>query len=145
MDAWLVWLIGLQFGFVAFLIWVTAHYRMKRKQQQVEERGRLIERFQDPRELAAFLDSQSGRKLLHSLSDRRSPASVIAKTVTVGIVLLFVGLGLCGLSFVQDLDLEELILPGILTLVGGLGVLASAAFTAWLYRRAGRWSSEDSE
>lgn len=145
MDMWIVWIVAVQFGFVLGLIWVALHYETKRKQQRAEERARFFDRFQEPRELAEFLQSDAGHKLTDALGNAPTPpATVVARTVTVGILLVFLGLALSTLSYLRVLDLrDELLLGGVVCLMGGVGALASAAFTAWLYRRSGRWDAED--
>ena len=137
MDRWTVLLILGQFVFLGFIIWVVARARESRMRQRSEERSRLLERFSSSQDLTDFLNSEAGSRLL----DKGVPAHPmrsISGTVTAGIITLFAGIGFLFVSGeLPSHDSDGFLIPGILGVMAGIGILVSAIVSSVLYKRAG--------
>ncbi|MFL6200368.1 MAG: hypothetical protein ACJ76J_14405 [Thermoanaerobaculia bacterium] len=139
MDRWTVILILGQFVFLGFIIWVVARGREARLRQRSEERSRLVERFSSSQELTDFLNSPAGAKFLDvARAEPAHPARSISGTVTAGIIVLFAGIGFLFLSgeFPGRAN-DSFLIPGILGVMAGSGILISAFVSTVLYKRAG--------
>ena len=146
MEPWLVVLVLGQMTFVAFLCWVAVSFWAKRERLRSEERLRLVARFASGQELAAFLDTPAGRKLLAAFGSRPpDPRRAVVRTVQLGMTLAFVGLGFITLFFFQGPGEERrvFLIPGILLMMACVGALAGAGVSALLYRRSGLASRND--
>lgn len=133
MDSWLVTLIGIQVAFVAFLIWLGVNYRQKSLQRRSEERLRIVERFTSGKELSDFLATERGARFLEQFAMRhKDPAGVVIGGAVIGIIALFVGPAFLLLSRLQDTDF---IVPGIIVLTGGMGILAATGVSYRLARK----------
>jgi hypothetical protein len=137
MDRWIVVLILGQFIFLAFIIAVVARAREARMRLRSEERSRLLERFSSSQELTDFLNSEVGSRLL----DRREtshPTRSLSAAAAAGIISLFVGFAFMLLvAFDKDPSGGNLMVPGLLFVMAGIGILLSAVISARLFRRAG--------
>lgn len=147
MEPWLVVLILGQMTFVAFLCWVAVSFWAKRERLRSEERLRLVERFASGQELAAFLDTPAGRKLLEAFGVRTpDPRRAVARTVQLGMVLAFLGFGFMVLFFFQGPGQRtHFLIPGILLTTTCVGVLAGAGASALLSRRSGPSPQRDDD
>lgn len=135
MDQWLVILI---LGMLALMGWVFQILATSRQQSarlRSEERLRLLERFQTGEELAAFLQTPAGERLLKTLDTPTHPVRILARGTEMGIIFLFFGLGFMTMSFVGGE--EDGLATGLLMLLLGVGVLVAVRVSAILYRRAG--------
>ena len=143
MDRWTVVLILGQFVFLGFIIWVVARAREARMRQRSEERSRLLERFSSSQELTEFLNSEAGSRLL----DKGTPAHPVrslSATVTAGIITLFSGIGFLFVAGeLPGHDSDGFLIPGILGVMAGIGILVSAFVSAKLYKRAGLLRREE--
>jgi hypothetical protein len=139
MDNWLVVLILGQLAFTGFIIWIVAHNREARMRQRSDERARMLERFSSGQEMTEFLNSPAGARYLELLGERIShPIKSLSAAVAAGIISFFAGGAFQIVSrFVPDSDQIGFRISGTLGLVVGVGILASAAVSAFLYRRAG--------
>ena len=141
MDRWIVILILGQFAFVGFIIWVAARAREARMRQRSEERTRLLERFSSSQELTDFLNSDAGARLLAQKSPNQHPSRMVAMTAMAGIITLFIGLAFVVVVFLgRDPSGGNLIIPGAICVLAGIGLLLSAGVSAWLFRRSGLMS-----
>jgi hypothetical protein len=138
MDRWIVVLILGQFAFIGFIIWVVARAREARLRQRSEERTRLLERFSSSEELAAFLNSEAGARLLQVHTGPAFPARKIAPALFAGLITLFIGFAFLIVVYLgQDPSGGRLIVPGAICTLAGIGILIAAGISAWLFRRAG--------
>lgn len=144
MDRWIVVLILGQFVFLGFIIWVVARAREARMRQRSEERSRLLERFSSSQDLTEFLNSEAGGRLLDKGAAPAHPMRSISGTVTAGIIVLFAGLGFLTVAGeVPSYDKEGFLIPGILGVMAGIGILVSAIVSTILYKRSGLLRRED--
>jgi len=137
MDRWIVILILGQFVFLGFIIWVVARAREARMRQRSEERSRLLERFSSSQELTDFLNSEAGAKMLGK-GEAAHPARSLTAAVFAGVISLFTGSAfLLLVAGHGDPSGGNLVVPGLLFVMAGIGILISAAISAWLFRRSG--------
>jgi hypothetical protein len=139
MDRWTVILILGELAFAGFIIWIVVRSRESRMRQRSEERTRILERFSSGQEMIEFLNSSAGARYLELLGERVShPIKALSATVAAGIISIFAGGAFQIVSrFVPDYIQMGFRTAGTLGLLVGVGILASAAISAWLYRRAG--------
>jgi hypothetical protein len=139
------------FGFMAMLIWLVRSFLENRRwgrtfKLQSEVHGRLIDKFSSSQELAAYMETEAGRRFLEAApipvsfeQEKRIP-NAIARVLTplqIGIVLVLLGLG-CFLlrSASTETNIPMLVL-GTLVLMPGLGFIISAGVTWVLAGRLG--------
>jgi len=136
------------FGSFSFLAWVVVD-GLRRKQQlhvMAEFHNKLLDRINNGKELADFMDSPGGTKFIDSISTERThPAQRVLRAVQVGIVLCAAGIG-CRVvgwqtTVVERDAAEGFVILGILLLSIGLGYLVSAAASFGLGRTLGVYAS----
>lgn len=145
MDWWIVVFSLGNCAFMGWMIQIFAHYRISKSRERSEERLRLLERFSSSRELAEFLESPAGARLLASLSARAPDLrNRMANTFSAGLVLLFIGLGFLFLVYIEDFGHPDpFLIPGVLCSFAGLAVLLSLPVSVfWL--KEGRSRDQDS-
>ena len=121
------------FGAVVLIIWLTGKVRQFRIEKQVELQQQLLAKFESARELAEFLETDSGRQFMRQFD--ANPHRSILALMSVGIILAFLGLGFHGLAFSNS----EFVIPGVLTLVVGVGFIVAAAVSR---RFSKQWQDE---
>jgi hypothetical protein len=141
-------------GFACFLgalIWLIRALLENRRwsrtfKLQSEVHGRLIDKFGSSQELAAYMETEAGRRFLEAApipvgfeKEQRVP-NALARVLTplqIGIVLVLLGLG-CYLlrSASTDTNIPMLVF-GTLALMPGLGFIISAGVTWVLAGRLG--------
>ena len=137
MDRWTVVLILGQFVFLGFIIWVVAWARAARLRQRSEERNRLLERFSSSQELTDFLNSEAGARLLRVNRGPAYSTSKIVPAVFAGFITLFIGFSFLLVVYLgRDPSGGNLIVPGTICVMIGVGILIAAVISAWLFRRA---------
>jgi hypothetical protein len=137
MDRWLVVLVLGQFGFSCLILWMFLYYRLKREGHRAQERDRLLDRFGTGPEMVEFLGSPAGQKVLTSFATRQaSPVQSLSRTVQAGLVLLSLGAAFMILAYWGP-SIESMMIPGVLLGMAGVGILASAAISNRMLRRAG--------
>ena len=137
--------------FLGALIWMIRTFLENRRWSRVfklqnEVHGKLIDKFSTSQELAAYMETEAGRRFLEAApipvgfeQEKRIP-NAIARVLTplqIGIVLVLLGLG-CFLlrSASTDTNIPMLVL-GTLVLMPGLGFIISAGVTWVLAGRLG--------
>ena len=107
--------------------------------QRSEERLRLMERFSSSQELTDFLNSSAGSRLLAGAKGEPGhPIRSISGTVTAGIIVFFAGIGFLFVAGeMPGHDSDGFLIPGILGVMAGIGILVSAFVSTVLYKRAG--------
>ena len=112
--------------------------------QRSEERSRLLERFSSSQDLTEFLNSAAGSRLLEKGGAPANPVRTLSGTVTAGIITLFTGVGFLFLAGeLPGFDSDGFLIPGILGVMAGIGILVSAFVSAKLYKRAGLLHREE--
>lgn len=134
-NTWIAAIVIGQMAFVGWMVHIAVSYWHKRTRLRSEERLRVLERFGSGEELAGFLNTAAGEKLLGAFSPQQGyPVRTIAWTTAMGVILLFLGGAFLLLArFFEDI----FIIPGMVLSMTGGGVLLSAAISTRLYRRAG--------
>jgi len=121
---------------IGFAVWVSARERGRRADLQADTVRRLIDKLGTGQEAMAYLESESGRKLLDSISTppRANPYRRILTAVTVGAVLCCLGGGFLILNIV--FPEEEMIRGAVVMLALGAGFLIAAGVS---YRLSKSW------
>jgi len=136
------------FGSVSFLTWVIVDALRRKGQLRVmsEFHNKLLDRINNGKELADFMDSPGGTKFIESISTERvHPAHRVLRAVQVGIVLCAAGIG-CRVvgwqsTLIEREAAEGFVILGIMLLSIGIGYLVSAAATFGLGRSLGVYAT----
>lgn len=141
-------------GFACFLgaiVWLIRQFLENRRWSRIfklqsEVHGRLIDKFSSTQELAAYMETEAGRRFLEAapipvgIEPQQRVPNAIARVLTplqVGVVLVLLGVGFFMLRNIHpDARLAMLIL-GTITLMPGLGFIISAGITWVLAGRLG--------
>ena len=137
--------------FLGALIWLIHAFLENRRwgrvfKLQSEVHGKLIDKFGSSQELAAYMDTEAGKRFLEAAPiavgfepEQRIP-NAIARVLTplqIGIVLLLLGVGCFFLRAAStDLNIPMLVF-GTLALMPGIGFIISAGVTWVLAGRLG--------
>jgi hypothetical protein len=127
------------FGTISFITWTifssVRRYKMARVQADVQTV--LLARLDAAQNMAAYVETDAGKKLLNGLAfEREAPLGPMLDCVRWGIVIMFLGAALCILRAMGSVD-SDVIIPGVLALALGIG-FEVAAFVSWfLYRSMG--------
>ena len=137
--------------FLGAMIWLIRLFLENRRWSRIfklqsETHARLIEKFGSTQELAAYMDTEAGKRFLEAAPipigiepEQRMP-NAVARVLTplqIGIVLVLLGAGLLLLrSAGSDMNVPMLV-TGILVLMPGLGFILSAGITWVLAGRLG--------
>ena len=120
------------FGFVGFVVWVAISHRTRRANLRAEMQGKLLERFTSGEELAQFLDTDGGKKFLETTGEERNDSDPLGM-LKGGFVVTSLGLGFLVLS---GLYLDDFIIPAVILLALGVGLLTAATVTHRLRNRS---------
>ena len=128
------------FALVGFAISLGVRARSRSAELQAETIRRLIDKLGTSQEAMAYLESESGRKLLDSISmpARANPYRRILTAVAAGAVLCCLGVGLLVLSALFP-D-EETVRGAVVMLALGAGFLIAAGLS---YRLSRSWGLLD--
>jgi len=133
------------------LLWLINQFIENRRWSRIfklqsEVHARLIDKFGSTQELAAYMETEAGRRFLEAApipigfeTDQRMPNAVarVLMPLQIGIVLVLLGSGLLFLrSANPNLDIPMLVL-GTIVLMPGLGFIISAGITWLLAGRLG--------
>jgi hypothetical protein len=118
---------------------------------QSEVHGKLIDKFTSNQELAAYMETEAGRKFLEAapipvvFDQKQRVPSIVVRVLTplqAGIVMVLLGIGLLLLRHAgQDLDRPMLVL-GTVVLMPGIGFIISAGVSWLLAQRLGLMPTE---
>jgi hypothetical protein len=135
-DWWIAVMVIGQFGGIALIVWIVANYRASRLRQSSEERLRVLEACGTGKELAEFLETESGQKIMRFFAvSRRNPLKSIVSAAALGMVVLVLGIGFLVLAWVGTVgDADAFLVAGILCLSAGGGILFAAAVSHRLCR-----------
>ncbi len=138
-------------SFLAAAIWAIRIFLENRRWSRVvrlqsEVHGKLIEKFSSSQELAAYMETEAGRRFLeaapvpiHLASRQRLPNAVsrVLPPIQIGVVLVLLGIGFLLLRHAgPDYEIPMLVL-GVLILMPGIGFILSAGITWVLATRIG--------
>ncbi len=120
---------------------------------QNEVHGRLIDKFSSSQELAAYMETEAGKRFLEAAPipvnlgpEQRVPNAVarVLTPVQIGVVLVLLGIGFLLLRHAgPDMDTPMLVL-GTVILMPGIGFIISAGITWALASRMGLMPRPDS-
>lgn len=136
---------------LAVLLWIIRVFVENRRwtrtfKLQSEVHSKLIEKFSSSQELAAYMETEAGRRFLeaapiplHDDSSRRMPNAVsrVLTPVQVGTVMILLGVGFLALRHVGIGYEVPMRVLGVLILMPGIGFILSAGFTWLLATRLG--------
>jgi len=131
------------FAFIAFLVWHSHERKLDRRRLRLEEQNRILDRLGSGPELAEFLKSEQGQKILSSLNEpeperpRNGPYSPykmgIVGLLTAGVITMGVSVGF---FIVANLTVGEFVIPA--GICGGIGL--GCLLAAWVQYAIGkRW------
>ena len=128
------------FALIGFIFWVQSRARLGAVAHRAQIANKLLDNLGSGQEAMAFLESESGRKLLDAVSsDRQSPYSRVLGALTTGTILCAAGIGLLLLYAALPYGVPALGF-GILALALGLGFVISAGIS---YRLSKSWGLLD--
>jgi|HubBroStandDraft_2_1064218.scaffolds.fasta_scaffold24001_2 hypothetical protein len=108
------------FAMIVLIVWLATRRRQAQIRAQAEVRKQLIEKFGSGQELAAFLESDGGRQFFGNMQARTAGR---LRFLPGGVITTMLGLAFLGLTPMH----RNYIVPGVLALAVGLGLLISAA------------------
>jgi hypothetical protein len=138
-------------GFLVVLIWMVRMFVENRRwgkvfKLQSEVHGRLIDKFSTSQELAAYMETDAGRRFLEAApiavnleSSKRVPHAVarVLTPLQIGVVMVLLGAGFLALRHASpDMDVPMLVF-GMVVLMPGIGFILSAVLTWLLAARLG--------
>jgi hypothetical protein len=137
--------------FLAALLWAIRVFVENRRWSRIfklqsEVHGKLIDKFSTSQELAAYMETDAGKRFLEaapiplSLENGPRMPNAVARVLTpiqIGTVLILLGIGFLLLRHAgPDFEIPMRVL-GVLILMPGIGFILSAAFTWALATRLG--------
>jgi hypothetical protein len=136
------------FGMVSFVTWVIVDALRRKVQLRVmsEFHNKLLDRINNGKELAEFMDSPGGTKFIDSISTERvHPAQRILRAAQIGIVLCAAGIG-CRVvgwqsTLIEREAAEGFVILGIMLLSIGIGYLVAGAAAFVLGRSLGVYTA----
>ncbi len=125
------------FVMIAFVVWFGTREKQARVQARTELHKHLLDKFGSGTELAQFLETEGGKKMVEDLgSERKDPHARTLGLLIPGTVLSCLGLGFLVLTY----EVQNLVIPGGLVLAVGIGFLI-AAFVS--LRLSKSWKADD--
>ncbi len=133
-------LFPLLFGLVGFVTWTifSTIRRYKTAKLQAGLHTKLLEKFGSGQELLAYVQSDSGKRLLESLTmEQRTPHGRILGAAQASVILVLLALGLLFLRARVAGAEEGLLVFGTITLSLGIGFGLSAVLSYYLSKSFG--------
>jgi hypothetical protein len=122
---------------VGFSTWILSRRGQERSRAQFDLQRRMLEKFGSASEFVVFLDSDSGRKFLETVSsETQTQASRIFGSIQKGAIFTLIGAVGFGVVAYDPGDLVPLAVPSGISLAVGLGYLISAFAT---YKLSKQW------
>ena len=130
------------FGGIVVIFWVafSTIRRLKVARLQAEIHSKLIEKVGSSQELLAFLDSESGKKMVASIGieqPNRNPYNRILASVQAGVILVCVSIAFLAIGINFPDVAEGFKILGALGLALGIGFLISAGLSYRLSKSFG--------
>ena len=137
--------------FLTAIIWLTHTFLQNRRwsrtfKLQSEVHGKLIDKFSSNQELAAYMETEAGKRFLEAapipieIERQERMPNAVARVLTplqVGIVLTLLGIGFLLLRHAAVETRVPMLILGVLVLMPGLGFILSAGVTWVLASRLG--------
>jgi len=122
---------------VGFSTWILSRRGQERSRAQFDLQRRMLEKFGSASEFVAFLESDSGRKFLETVSSETQTQAVrIFGSIQKGAIFTLIGAVGFGVVAYDPGDLVPLAVPSGIALAVGLGYLISAFAT---YKLSKQW------
>ena len=122
---------------VGFSTWILSRRGQERSRAQFDLQRRMLEKFGSASEFVAFLESDSGRKFLETVSsETQTQAARIFGSIQKGAIFTLIGIVGFGVVAIDPGDLVPLAVPSGIALAVGLGYLISAFAT---YKLSKQW------
>ena len=132
---------GFFFGFVGFVVWVAISHRTRRATLRADTQKQLLEKFESGPELAAFLETQAGKEFLENNSEDKPSGHRWVGMAQGAIVVIFLSLGFMAASTGDS----DILMPGVILLALGLGLLAAALLAKYALREKNDGDRLDSQ
>ena len=132
------------FSTICFITWTifSSVRRLRMARTQADVQTILLSRFDSAQNMAAYAQTDAGQKFLSAIRfDHETPMGPMLDCVRWGIVILFLGGGLCILRAMGAVD-SDVIIPGVLALALGIGFEVAALVSWYLYRSMGLGAPE---
>ena len=111
---------------IVFIVWLGTRARQARVQARTELQKHLLDKFSSGTELAQFLETEGGKKMIEDLGKGDvSPKERTLRPMIAGTVLTCLGVALLVLTF----RVPDLVIPGGILLAIGIGFLIAAFVT----------------
>jgi hypothetical protein len=137
--------------FLLALVWIIRTFVESRRwsrvfKQQTDIHARLIDKFSTSQELAAYMETEAGRRFLQPTPMQmeggvvqRMPNAVarVLTPVQIGTIMVLLGIGFLVLRHANPDAYVPMLITGTLVLMPGIGFILSAAVTWVLARRLG--------
>lgn len=122
------------FAMIALIVFVIARRRQAEIQARAEFQKQILDKFGSGKEFADFLGTEGSQRFLAALSSPAAGARYrILRTMRGGIVVTVLGIGFLLLTGLR----HGFVVPGVLLLALGVGLLISAAAS---YHFSKKWS-----
>ena len=108
------------FAMVVLIVWLGVRRKHAQILARAERAKQVLDKFGSAQELAAFLESKGGQQFL---GDARWRAKGELRFLPGGVITTMLGLAFLGLTIMH----RDFIVPGVLLLALGIGLLISAA------------------
>src|SRR5919106_5725551 len=104
---------------LGWVVWNVSRRGQERLRGKIDLQRRMLEKFSSAGELAAFTETESGRRFLENLSTEQGVHTQwVLGSIRKGIVLTLLGIGLCILPAFES-DLRPLAFFGVVALALG--------------------------
>ncbi len=111
------------FAVIVGIVWLRARVDQDRLARQAETAQQLLAKFQSGRELAEFMETESGQQFMRQFESK--PRRMVIGSLAAGVVFVFLGLGFLGLAMRDG----SFLYPGIIVLSLGIGLIVAAAIS----------------
>ena len=113
------------FALIGFIVWLITRARQARVQARTELHKHLLDKFGSGTELAQFLETEGGKKMIEDLGKGESPKERTVRPVIAGTVLTCLGVAFLVLTYREP----DLVIAGGIVLAIGIGLLIGAFVT----------------
>jgi len=132
----LVFVMTGMFAFYAWVAWIILEWRKVGRKSQLHQK--LLDRFQSPGELQAFLQSEAGERFLKSMGlEGLSAKHRIMVSFSRAVVTLFVGIAVLIVGTIRPEDLKIYLSAGTIIVGLGLGLFVSSLISLNLSKKWG--------